>query len=217
MQMYLGATIPEHKILHIRDIPKTEGVTGYKWYSKVIKLSGFSTRKGFRRLLICPNCEHRCYEIKYYFRELGGIFCCKKCDPYDKTPYAERTNLNDEDVTALIDYHINKLKTKLEALGVQTDTYFGDIRQVDTTPTIEGILHYNSNPFYPELFDYKSHLWQRPKHMKTMTFKRMLVKLQFLYELKSEARFKQVRCTGEDIRKYTTKEKIDEFIRKHES
>jgi hypothetical protein len=183
-------------------------IAPYSWQGREIELSSQDTSKGLRYFLVCPKCKKGRIELRCYFPKFEDSFiCCKQCDPYDKTPYAERTNLNDNSGTDLIQYHIENAKEKLYELGVEIQTYFGELRQKNNEVGCS----------YPEVFDYQSHLCQRPKNRKVIPFKRKLVKLQLLYDLWNNAYFDGICYTGTDIRKYTDKKKIDDFIRKSEA
>lgn len=212
MQMYLEALMPEAEKLSIRDIPKN--AVSFNWKGQEITISRFHTGKGLRSLLVCPNCNHRCYElIRYYPKHDDPICCCKKCSPYEKNPYMARTNLDDGSITALIDYHINKQIDALEKLGVRIETRSDDRQQ------IEAKMDQHSPPsfFTPVLMDYRELLWQRPKSMKSLTFKRMLVKLQLLYCVKNDAIRRQVCYSGSSIKKFVSKEAIDEVIQRYDA
>lgn len=209
MQLYLGALRPNQNKLHIRDIPKEADMVSFLWGDRSLDISNFHTGKGTRYLIVCPKCGGRCYEVIRYTPKNGDdIYCCKKCDPYEKNPYQKRTHLPDEEVTALIDYHIEKQRAKLEDLGIELSTFWGDICAVAATPGMSE----PPVPFYPIHFDYKAHAWQRPKHMKTLPFMRMLIKLYILYELRNEAKQHQIPCTGEVIRVRTSKEEINKLL-----
>lgn len=207
-QMYQDALIPFEEKLHVRDIPKD--VRTFNWKGQEITISRFHTGKGLRSLLVCPRCNHRAYELLWYpwypHREDDPIYCCKKCDPYVKNPYAERTDMDDRGITAIIDYHIRKQTAVFEELGVHLGAYFG------VAPRMSANEKNCINPM-----DYRLLLWQKPKHMRMLTFKRMLVRFQLLLSLREDAIDNKKRYSGKEIGLYINKKSIDEVIQRYDS